>query len=238
MKASRVAVVSGASSGIGAATARALAAAGVRVFLIGRSAARLERTARRIGPRRVLGRQVCRLESVPELRRLARGIASRTRRVDILVHCAGQHAFTGRGAADAQAFDELFAVNVRAPYLLTAALLPQLARARGLVVFVNSSVVRNSGEGVALYKASKQALQGFADSVRQDLNRRGVRAVSLYPGRTATPSMRRIYAHEGRPYRPRWLLRPQDLADLVRSLSELPAGMEVTDVFVRSAVPY
>lgn len=238
MKANRVAVVTGATSGIGAAISRALARAGMRVYLLGRSAERLERSARRIGARRVLGQAQCHLESATELRRLARQIRAATPRIDVLVHCAGEHAFTRRGAADAAAFERLFAVNVRAPYLLTAALQQELARARGLVVFVNSSVVRNPGEGVALYKASKQALQGLSDSLRQDLNRRGVRAVSLYPGRTATPAMRRICAAEGRPYRPHQLLRPDDLGELVRALSTLPAGMEVTDVFMRSATKY
>jgi NADP-dependent 3-hydroxy acid dehydrogenase YdfG len=78
----------------------------------------------------------------------------------------------------------------------------------------------------------------LADSLRQDLNRRGIRVASLYPGRTATPRMRRIYAHERRAYEPGKLLRASDVAELVLTLSRLPARVEVTDVHVRSVTPY
>src|SRR4029077_21046843 len=99
-------------------------------------------------------------------------------------------------------FDLLFEVNVRAPYLLTQGLLGLLQRARGHVIFLNSSIVSGTGQGVAVYKAPQHALQGFTDSLRQDLNRRGILVPSLYPGRTATPRMRRIYAREGKPNKP------------------------------------
>jgi NADP-dependent 3-hydroxy acid dehydrogenase YdfG len=99
-------------------------------------------------------------------------------------------------------------------------------------------VVRGSGEGVALYKASRHALQGFTDSMRQDLNRRGIRVSSVFPGRTATPRMRRIYAHERRPYKPGALLSPQAVAQVVLALSTLPARAEITDLHLRSVTPY
>jgi NADP-dependent 3-hydroxy acid dehydrogenase YdfG len=154
------------------------------------------------------------------------------------VHCAGAHDWTQAGNSNAERFDSLFAINVRAPYLLTQALLRPLARASGQVIFLNSSVVRHPGVGVALYKATQHAVQGFTDSLRQDLNRHGVRVTSIFPGRTATPRMRRIYAHEGRRYRPGVLLGAADVAELVARVAELPARMELTDLHVRSVFPY
>ena len=238
MKRIATALVTGATSGIGAAVARALAADGMRVLLAGRQPRKLAAAAASYGRRRPGGTLCADLSSVEGARDLVTGVAARARRLDLLVHCAGEYDWTRAGSANAADFARLFDINVRAPYLLTQALVPQLTRARGMVVFLNSSVTRNSGQGVALYKATQHAVQGFTDSLRQDLNPRGIRLVSLYPGRTATPRMRRIYAHEGRPYRPAKLLRPADIAELVVALTHLPPRMEITDLHLRSASAY
>jgi NADP-dependent 3-hydroxy acid dehydrogenase YdfG len=233
----KIAVVTGATSGIGAATARALAAGGLGVFLLGRNARKLAQSARALG-RAHLGSLRADLASPSEIRALLATLSARVRSLDVLVHCAGEYEWTRPGSLDVGSFALLFDVNVRAPYLLTQGLLAPLARARGQVIFLNSSVVRSPGQGVALYKATQHAVQGFTDSLRQDLNRRGIRVTSLYPGRTATPRMRRIYAHEGQPYRPGKLLRAADVAQLVLALTRLPPHLELTDLHLRSATPY
>jgi len=233
----KTAVVTGATSGIGAATARALAAGGLRVLLVGRNSRKLAASARALG-RGHLGSLQADLASPDEIRTLLAALAARVGALDVLVHCAGEYEWTAAGSLDLQPFARLFDVNVRAPYLLTQGLIRQLARARGQVIFLNSSVVRNPGPGVALYKATQHALQGFTDSLRQDLNRRGIRVTSLFPGRTATPRMRRIYAHEAKPYRPGKLLSAEDVAQVVLALTRLPPRLELTDLHLRSAVPY
>jgi NADP-dependent 3-hydroxy acid dehydrogenase YdfG len=234
----KIAVITGSTSGIGAAVARALSAHGMQVYLIGRDARTLAALARRIPARRLRGSAVADLRSVKEIHALLRRLQRALPRIDILLHCAGEHRFTAAGSLDSDAFGALFELNVRAPYLLTHGLLPQLTRAKGLVIFVNSSIVRGSGQGVALYKASRHALQGFTDSVRQDLNGRGIRVSSVFPGRTATSRMRHIYAHERRPYKPSALLSARDLAQVVVALTTLPRRAEITDVHLRSATPY
>jgi len=162
----------------------------------------------------------------------------RLRRVDVLVHAAGEYGWTELGTADVDGFDALFHTNVRGPYLLTQCLLPLIERARGHIVFVNSSIVRGVGNGVAAFKATQHALQGMTDSLRQDLNARGIRVTSLFPGRTATPRMRRIYARGGQSYVPDLLLRPRDVARLVVTLTSFPPAMEITDVHIRSLHQY
>jgi NAD(P)-dependent dehydrogenase (short-subunit alcohol dehydrogenase family) len=238
VKRSRIAVVTGATSGIGAAVTSALGAAGLRVYLIGRDEKKLAATRRRLGGRGLAGVARSDLASLAQLRALLRRLRTELPRIDLLVHCAGAYEWTRPGQLDAEVFAQLFEVNVRAPYLLTQGLAAPLRRARGQVVFLNSSVVKHPGEGLALYKATQHALQGFADSLRQDLNRHGVRVSTLYPGRTATPRMRRIYAREGRRYRPQMLLAAADVAALVVQLTQLPPRLEVTDVHLRSVMRY
>jgi NADP-dependent 3-hydroxy acid dehydrogenase YdfG len=232
------AVITGATSGIGAAVARTLGAAGVHVFLVGRSAHKLAAASRRIPRGGLAGSALADLSSVADLRRLLREISARMRRLDLLVHCAGEYYWSEPGSLESATFERMFAVNVRAPYLLTRGLAPLLARARGQVVFLNSSVVKGTGQGVAGYKATQHAVQGFTDSLRQDLNRRRVRVTSLYPGRTATPRMRRIYAHEGKRYQPGRLLSARQVAEVILALTQLPGQVEITDVHLRSVTPY
>lgn len=238
MRRTKLAIVTGATSGIGAAVAQTLGASGVRVFLVGRNAQKLAAAARRIPARQLAGSAVADLRALADIKRLLDEFSRRSPRLDVLVHCAGEYDWSESGSLDSKSFDLLFEVNVRAPYLLTQGLTPPLARAHGQVIFLNSSVVKSAGQGIAVYKATQHAIQGLTDSLRQGLNRRGIRVSSLFPGRTATPRMRRIYAREGKPYRPARLLSATDVAQVVLTLTQLPARMEITDVHLRSVTPY
>jgi NADP-dependent 3-hydroxy acid dehydrogenase YdfG len=238
MSRSKLIIITGATSGIGAAIARAFAASGARVFLIGRNAQRLGRAAGRIPRGRLAGTALADLGSLTDLRQLLATISLRFRSVDVLVHSAGEYSWTEPGSLETDGFELLFDVNVRAPYLLSQGVVPLLARAKGQIIFLNSSVVRSPGHGVAAYKATQHALQGLVDSLRQDFNKRGVRITSLFPGRVATPRMRRIYARRNQAYRPGLLLSAEDVAKLVVAVTELPRRLEVTDVQLRSLTPY
>jgi len=231
-------MVTGATSGIGAAVAKAFCASGANVFLLGRNARRLSAAAARLPAARVAGTERVDLGSLAELRSTLAALAQRLRRVDVLVHAAGEYGWTEPGSLDTDGFDLLFDVNVRAPYLLTQGLMPQLARAQGQVIFINSSVVRSLGQGVAAFKATQHAVQGLVDSLRQDFNGRGVRIASVFPGRTATPRMRRIYARQNRKYTPNVLLKARDVAALIVAIAATPRAVEITDVHLRSPTPY
>jgi NAD(P)-dependent dehydrogenase (short-subunit alcohol dehydrogenase family) len=164
---------------------------------------------------------------------LAEELLTRLDRLDILVHSAGVIAL---GAIEDSLYERMdfhYSVNVAAPLALTKLLLPPLERARGEIVFVNSSLGMHAKAGAAEYGATKHALKALADSLRQEVNERGVRVLSVYPGKTATRMQERLHREEGVPYAPETLLQPEDVAEIVQSALSLQRTAEVTDIHIR-----
>ena len=232
----RVAMVTGGSSGIGRAVALACSAAGATVLVVGRDQDRL---AAAIADARPTGRLVAIRSDLADddaVHALATTVEHEHGSLDILVHAAGDIAFGRLMDAAVDDLDRLHAVNLRAPYLLTQALLPFLVRARGHIVFVNSSAGIRPSAGVAAYGATKHALRGLADALRDEVNPLGVRVTSIYPGRTRTPLQEQVNAWEGRD-EPADLLDPEDIASMVVALVTLPDRAEVTELRIRPAYP-
>jgi NADP-dependent 3-hydroxy acid dehydrogenase YdfG len=227
----QMAVITGASSGIGSAIAVALGRVGAQVCLIGRDQRRLEDVVAQIGP----GAEVFRanLAAPDDLERLVRTLASRHTCIDLLIHSAGHYETASFATAPVEHFDAMYAVNVRAPFRLTQALLPALVRAQGQVVFINSSAGVRAASGVAQYAATKHALKALADSLRDEINPQGVRVISVYPGRTTGPLQERLFGMEGRPYEPALLLQQDDVVQSIVSALTLPRTAEVTDLMIR-----
>jgi NAD(P)-dependent dehydrogenase (short-subunit alcohol dehydrogenase family) len=130
--------------------------------------------------------------------------------------------------------DLQYEINVRAPYLLTQRLLPLLAAARGQIVFINSSIgLAAKRPELGQYAATKHALRAIADSLREELNPKGIRLLSVYLGRTATPMQEAACREEGKVYRPETLLQAEDVASLIVQTLMLPSTAEVTDISMR-----
>jgi short-subunit dehydrogenase len=153
--------------------------------------------------------------------------------IDLLVHSAGVHAMGSFSTSCVDTLDWQYRVNVRAPYVLTQALLPRLIERRGQVVFINSSAGLAAKANVGQYAATKHALKALADSLRDEVNAAGVRVLSVYPGRTASTMQKAIFKLEGREYVPERLMQPEDVAEVVLAALLLPATAEVTDINVR-----
>lgn len=235
----KVAIVTGAGSGIGEAITLKLAAHGATLCLIGRRVQALESVARvaRASARQVLCYS-CDLTVEQDVCELVGGLKKDCDRVDVLVHSAGLIHLGALESASPEDFDRQYRINVRAPFVLTQALLPTLRAYQGQVVFINSlaglRAVANSGQ----YCATKFALKAIADSLRLEVNKDGVRVISVYPGRTATPMQAVIFEKEtGRKYNPELLMQPEDIAAMVINSLLLPRRAEVTDIFVRSGKP-
>lgn len=228
---SRLALVTGASSGIGRAIALALASDGWELRLLGRDEARLGEAveaARAAGGPATSQRL--------DLRdRAALAELSLPEHLDALVHAAGAIALGTVAEADPADLDRQYEVNLRAPFVLTQRALPALRRARGQVVFVNSGSGLRAKAGWSGYAASKFGLRAVADALREELAGDGVRVASVYPGRTASPMQEAVRRMEGGPYEPDAYLRPEDVAAQVRLLLSLPERASVQDVTIRPA---
>jgi NAD(P)-dependent dehydrogenase (short-subunit alcohol dehydrogenase family) len=234
-----LALVTGASSGVGRALALALAAGGATVCVVGRKAATLDAVAAEIGA--VGGRAVtCAADLTvdDDLRRLADEVRARLGGLDALVHSAGVIAPGSVESAPIGALDWQYAVNVRAPFALTRSVLPLLRRRQGQVVFINSTVVGQPARGgVAQYAATKHALRALADGLREEVNPDGIRVLSVFLGRTASPMQAALHELEERPYRPERLVQPADVAAAVMAALRLPRTAELTDLRLRPMVP-
>lgn len=227
-------VVTGATSGIGRSLVLSFAAKGADVWALGRSAERLEAVAADAAAcRGSVTPVVVDLENDEHLQEATRRVLAGAPEVHVLVHSAGAMVLGTFESVPSADFDRLYRVNLRAPFVLTRELLPALRRARGQVVFVNSSAgVRASGAN-ALYAATKHGLRAIADGLRDEVNDDGVRVISVYPGRTATSMQRFVHDHDHREYRPELLLRAEDVCEVILGALSVPRSGEVTDVSVR-----
>ena len=142
-----------------------------------------------------------------------------------LVHVAGAVRLGPVAELTPEAWTEQLEVNLRAPALLSRALLPALRAARGTVVFVNSTagLTANAGFG----------LRALADSLRAEEAAHGVRVTSVFPGRTATPMQEAVHRHEGKNYQPRDWIDPGTVAEVVLHALDLPGDATLSDVSVR-----
>lgn len=235
--ASGTALVTGGTSGIGRALCVALAAKGLSLVLTGRDQARAEETRQSLPqPERhhTLVGDLADASFVATLAVQTQRIAAGA--LAILVHAAGVHGAQPLEQVSAADFDLTMATNLRAPMLLSTALLPALRAARGQVVFINSSSVNNPRPDVATYAASKAGLKAFADAFRALVNPDGVRVLSVFPGRTATPMQRANYEREGRRFQPELLLQPEDVAASVLAALVLPDTAELTELQLRPCI--
>jgi len=230
-----VAVVTGAGTGIGRAIALGLAEKGAAVVLVGRSRGRLEDVAISAAADKTDKMRCFQgdITSENDLRRLAEILEQDYGGVDILVHSAGLIHTEPFSSASLDNFERQFRTNVLAPYALTQQLLSMLIAREGQVVFINSSAGLNAGANVSQYAATKHALKAIADSLRAEVNEKGVRVLSVYPGRTASPMQEAVHRSEGKAYSPGRLLQPEEVAAMVLAALALPRTAEVTDLMIR-----
>ncbi|HEY0451889.1 SDR family oxidoreductase [Actinophytocola sp.] len=180
MDARRTALVTGATSGIGRATALALAVDGFHVFVHGRDSVRGAAVVEAIEKVGGTGTFVAAdLTDIRAIEQLAAAVGD----VDVLVNNAGFSWFGPTADLAADTFDALFAANVRSAYFLVAALAPKMAeRGRGSIINLGSMVGQIGLAGSAAYGATKAALAALTRGWAAEFSPRGVRVNTIAPG--------------------------------------------------------
>ena len=180
--------MTGATSGIGRATAIALARAGARVIVTGRDAEALAAVRDATGGTAVAAD----LGNSADVERLAAAALSGPAPVEILVNNAGVGWAGAFAAMPAEMIEELVAVNLLGTARLTRALLPaMLERRRGHIVMVASVAGHVGVRDEALYAATKAAMLNFSESLRYEVRDAGVRVTTVSPGVVDTPFFKR-----------------------------------------------
>lgn len=228
------AVVTGASSGIGAATARALAADGYHVVCAARRTDRIEALAAEIGGTAVR----CDVTSDTSVSGLTNAVGER---IDVLVNNAGG-AFGSEPVAQADLADwqQMYDVNVLGLVRVTRALLPALrASGHGLIVNLGSTAGRVAYEGGGGYTAAKHATRVVSETLRLELNGEPVRVTEIAPGMVHTEEFSVVrfggdrdraeatYADVDRP------LTAEDVAETIRWVASLPDHVNIDELVLR-----
>jgi NADP-dependent 3-hydroxy acid dehydrogenase YdfG len=241
--AGKVALVTGAASGIGEAAALALAAAGAEVAVCARRADRLAALAARVEAQ---GRRALVLpgdvtdEAVAE--RAVAETLSVLGQVDILVNSAGIIQAGGVENADTAEWRRVMDVNFFASLYCCKAAVPHMrARGSGDIINVSSISGRRSAALFAAYAPSKHALNAMSEGLRQEVGGSGVRVCVIEPGATATevaepmsdPKFREMMrAHVGK----QGAVMPADVADAIVFVASLPPRANISELLIRPTI--
>jgi NAD(P)-dependent dehydrogenase (short-subunit alcohol dehydrogenase family) len=225
------ALVTGATSGIGRAVALQLARDGAEVLVHGRDAARGAQTVKEITDAGGKASFVAAdLGNADDVQRLANDVGD----VDILINNAGISVFGPTAEFDVSAFDKMFASNVRAPFILVAALAPGMAsRGRGSIVSLSSMAGGVGIVGGAAYGATKASLEAMTRAWAAEYSGSGVRVNAIAPGPvyTPTPSGPEFITALGETTPMRRASQPEEIAEVIAFLAS-PRASYVTGTTV------
>lgn len=228
-----VALVTGASSGIGEGIAHMLATEGVQMALVARRRHELQRVAKAI--RRHGGAALIApadLRDASALHAVVEQTHNQLGPIDILVNCAGIVETTPIHALDAPAWDACLEVNLRAPALLCAAVLPGMReRKRGYIINIASEAGAFVYAGMGAYAISKHALRVLTELVQEENQEFGVKAWAICPGFVDTP-MVAAWAPEANPHN---FLRVEDVVGVARFLLTQGANIKMgPEILIRT----
>jgi 3-oxoacyl-[acyl-carrier protein] reductase len=227
--AGRVALVTGASRGIGLAIVRRLGQMGARVSICGRDAAKLEESAAAL---RADGIEVlsavtdvtCNDEIVSLVQRTQNEFGP----IDILVNNAGIGLFRPFHEFSEADWDRVLDTNLKSVFLVSRAVVPEMIRRQtGHIINISSLAGKNTFANGAIYCASKWGLMGLSGSMAEDLRAYGIRVSTICPGSVATE----FGGHAKK--NPEKALQPDDVAHTVAALVTQSAGSFISEVHIR-----
>jgi NADP-dependent 3-hydroxy acid dehydrogenase YdfG len=216
-------LITGASSGIGAATARQAAEAGYRVVLAARSRDRLQALAAELGGQERALALACDVTEWDQQQAMVEEAVGRFGRIDVAFANAGFGAARGFLAESPEHWRAMVLTNVYGAALTIRAVLPALKEARGHLLLTGSVAGRRALPG-SLYSATKWAVTAMGEAARLELDGTGVRVTLIEPGMVDTPFFSQ---------RPSGALQPEDVARAVMFAVSQPPHVDVNEILVR-----
>jgi NADP-dependent 3-hydroxy acid dehydrogenase YdfG len=216
-------LITGASSGIGAATARQASTAGYRLVLAARSTDKLESLAAELGGEERAIAVTCDVTDFAQQEAMAQGALDAFGRVDVAFANAGFGAARGFLEESPEHWRDMVLTNVLGCAYTIRATLPSLKESVGHLLLTSSVAGRRALPG-SLYSATKHAVTAMAEAVRQELNDTGVRVTSIEPGMVDTPFF---------DDRPQDALEPDDIARAIMFAVQQPTHVDVNEILIR-----
>lgn len=222
----KVAVVTGAGSGIGRAISVALAEQGMQVALLGRNVAALEETQAMISAQHKSKSIVVKVDvqQASQITQAVEQVMADLGRVDVLINNAGlgvQHLVEECPEND---WDMVMDTNAKGTFLLSQAVLPNMKKRGGFIINIASQAAKNGYERAAPYCASKFAVLGFGLALQEEVRQFGIKVHSLCPGLVQVPKPERVQDQS-----PGWL-QVDDLANAVVYLLSQPEGVFIENI--------
>jgi NADP-dependent 3-hydroxy acid dehydrogenase YdfG len=239
----KVALVTGASSGIGEATAIALARAGARVAVSARRADRLTGLVKRIEQ---LGGKALALPGDMAVEadaiQAVEDTVAKLGRIDILINSAGVMSAGKIEDCDLEEYRRVFDINLFGTvYTCTAAIPHMLKQGGGDIVTISSLAARKGNPMTNAYSASKHAVNSFTDGLRQEVGDRNIRVCILMPGATTTEVAdsikneewrKKIQAHVSK----EGAVKPSEVGDTIVFILSLPRNVNISEICIRPTI--
>jgi NADP-dependent 3-hydroxy acid dehydrogenase YdfG len=226
-----VAIITGASKGIGKSIALSLAAEGSKVVLASRNQKELDDLAKEIRARGGTSLSVVTdVSDEAQVLRLVKKTIAEFGRIDVLVNNAGYAVISKVVDANVNDYDGMMNVNLRGPFLCSKAVLPSMIeQKRGAIINIASLAGKNALAGGAIYSATKWGLLGFSRSLMLEVREYNIRVVTICPGSVNTTFS--DHSKDGEK-----IIQPQDVADAVLFALTMPARSNVSEIDIRPTV--
>ena len=230
------ALVTGATQGIGRATAFALGRAGYRVGACARTAAKLDALVAELRAEGIeAAGAAADVSDAAQVERAVAAVTGALGDVGLLINNAGVLIARPFEELTLQDWDATMATNLRSLFLVTRAVLPAMRRKReGTVVNVASLAGRNGFVGGTAYAASKHGVLGFSRSLMLEVRKEGIRVIAVCPGSVDTGMLRDQPLLKSDPQR---ILKPGDVADAIVHAVQLPLRALVSELDIRPTNP-
>lgn len=220
-----VAIITGASRGIGAASAKALSAQGYRLGLVARNESDLKALQAQLQTE-----SLCLTGSVDDSGFVEKAVKATLEAfggLDLVVLNAGMGTFGELEQTSEKAFDTMMSVNVKGSFLFARAALPFMARGSQFI-FIASDVSKRTISGGSVYCASKYAQHAIADALRKEVRPRGIKVGVIYPGMTAT----NFANGDPREAHKRSWLQPEDIAGAIQYMASAPEHVTIDEILL------